>query len=155
MAMLRTRVRISFEDADGNGGAMSFILLPSLSSSGILSFLDTVTPILASLTDASIVSATSYQRYEFDTPNTATADADLNTKLALFYRNEEGTEGIYVPAPKEYLFTSEGPYAGIRLNIPSAEIDALNAALVAFPGPLATAEGEPFPLTFWIGGKML
>lgn len=155
MGLLRTRVSITFQDRDGNEGAMAFLLSPSLSSNDVLSFLNIVSPILEGLTNASVTGANSYQRYEFEEPNPALPGADLTSRLALFYRNEEGYEGIYVPAPKEALFTSEGPYAGIRLNVPSAAIDAFNGALADFPGTLATAEGEPFPLEYVVGGKML
>lgn len=151
----RLLLRLTFVDLEGNEGVLSFRLAPSLPSSALLDFLDTVQTVVQPLSNASLVSATAYNKYLFPSPNEATIDADINAKLALFYRSDDIYEAIYIPAPRAEIFEATGIFAGIRVVASNEALVAFNAALVAFPEALATPEGTPFPLEYVVGGLAL
>lgn len=88
-------------------------------------------------------------------PLEADPASDVHAKIALFYRNADYFEAIFIPSPKASLFESEGIYTGIRG-------DPLQPAMAPWttdaPTTLAnitTEEGEPFPTLFVVSGLMI
>lgn len=85
-------------------------------------------------------------------PQVADPTSDVQTRVALYYRNEDGPEAQFVPSPRPELFEQTGPYAGVRVAASDPDVALL---LSAFGDALAsslTPEGDPFPTVYVVGG---
>ena len=89
--------------------------------------------------------------------DTDPAEIGSNTQvlLALFYRNGEHWEALYLPSPKPEFLETSGPYAGIRLDMSNPDVVTAIEALSAALADVVTPEGDAFPTDFVVGGKVL
>lgn len=147
--------KLSFRDREGNIGTTSAYVALSLSDSDILSFLNSFCPIVQELSDASLYAVQVYRTFDIEGMPEPAADADLSSYVALFLGNDEYVEAIYIPAPKPEMFETTGIYSGIRTDATSAIVVSFAAdALTVLPFT-TTAEGDPFPTVFHVGGLVL
>jgi len=96
-------------------------------------------------------------RWIFRNDDTETAESGSTTQilLALFYRNGDRYDAIYLPAPNPDFWETTGPYAGVRLDMSNPTVVAAIEALSTALAEAVTPGGEPFPTEFVVGGKVV
>lgn len=90
-----------------------------------------------------------------DAPETAAIGSNTRRQLALFYRNGDLWEAFYLPSPDPSIFETDGPYAGIRVDMSNPTVVAAIADLTAALAAVVTPEGDPFPDEFQAGGLVI
>jgi hypothetical protein len=148
-------VQLVFADR-GTGQSKPAFRLPFLTSVvNVNAIMGAITADMLPLSDATLI-AVKYVWGWHDTEYTPPpSGATTQVKLALFYRSDERYEALHVPAPKASLFETDGPYAGIRLNMADTAVQDLIDNLTTALSGVVDEVGNPFPTTFLAGGRVL
>jgi hypothetical protein len=88
-------------------------------------------------------------------PQVADPASDVQTRVALYYRNEDGPEAQFIPSPRPDLFEQTGPYAGIRVDVANPDVALVLSAFGDALASTLTPEGDPFPTVYSVGGLAL
>jgi hypothetical protein len=148
-------VQLVFADR-GEGQSKPAFRLPFLTSvADANAIMTAVTADMLPLSDAVLIGVKFVWSWHDTDYSPPPIGATTQIKLALFYRSDERYEAIHIPAPKESLFETEGPYAGIRLNIADGAVATLIDNLTTSLSEVVDETGEAFPTTFLVGGKVL
>ena len=111
--------------------------------------------VVAPLTSAVLLGVRIVYRITESAPGSASEAVPAASNLALFYRNGEEWNAIYVPAPTEELWETDGPFAGIRLDLGNPAVvsllESLNLALAETGGEYFVSMGG----TFVNGGRAI
>lgn len=148
-------LRFQFADKEGNTSTFHLYVPIALSIAEIISFLDAKYTTLQNMSDASLTSVKVFYFFDFDNPRPAQIGSDVSSFAVLYYSNGDTYEPIYIPSPEASIFEGEGEYQSIRVDATNPAVGAFNAAIQSCPWPLATPEGEPFPVEYMVGGRLL
>lgn len=148
-------VRFTLIDRGNRKGSVSIRLPFSTSIGDAFSWAFDVAEKLLALSNAVLPQITITYEMRDASPALAPVGTDLSEKVAFYYRNGDMYEATVLPSPKEELFSTEQPYAGIRVDESASAMgpwtDPTSTVLVL----QTTLEGEPWPTTYIVGGKLL
>lgn len=149
------RLSITFIDRGGNEGKLSILFPATAEPSSVFAWLNSNLSVLTGISNAKIASAVWRLSLRNDSPTEPDDESDSASFLALYYRNEERFEAIFIPSPRTDLYDLQGDYAGIRLQ-QAGPFFSIAAELVSGAAiPHLQENGEAFPETLVVGGLAL
>jgi hypothetical protein len=149
------KVVYNFIDRDKRKGSTSIRLPFSITIATALSYAISLSGPISGISDAVLVGIDIIYRASDPDAITPLSGSTVDTKVSLFYREGEKIEAITIPAAKEELFETEGPYTAIRVDLLSDEMVTWMDYWADISGDITTAEGEAFPEEYLTGGKLL
>lgn len=148
------KVALGFRDREGRKAIITLNYPSSLPFATLFPEVLRLQSALQGASDALIVTASVTYTFKEEAPAVAGSLSNTYRKLALFYRNEQGYEMIMIPSPKLTIFELIGVMAGVRLNSLVPEVAPLTMGSNLLLDGLVTAEGDPFPTEFVVGGMV-
>jgi hypothetical protein len=148
-------VQLVFADREAGQSRPAFRLPFLTSVADANAVMSAITADMLPLSDAILVAVRLIWGWHDTEPTPPPSGPTTQVKLALFYRSDERYEALHVPAPKESLFETDGPFAGLRLNLSDTAVQVLIDNLTASLSGVVDETGEPWPATFLVGGKVL
>lgn len=143
-----------FSDRERNVGTVTLYCALALSDTDRLAFINLMAEKMQALSNASLTEVRTYYRILYDGIE-ASADADMTSRVLLYYSEGDTYETIDIPSPVPGLFETEGAYQGIRVSVVSTPFLAWVDGAAELLGYIVTKEGDPFPATYQVGGKSL
>ena len=148
-------VSVLFEDREGNQRATSLWFPFSLPISDLQTAMNLFITRAGAISDAYIRKWDVTYTWEDWEGSTAGADSDVIRRGAIFYRNGETYEALWVPSIRLDLAELGGDFAGIRLDAARPDVAALLVQLQDVVTFICTPEGDPFPTLYVVGGISL
>ena len=148
-------IQLVFADRGAGQSKPAFRLPFSTTVSNANAVMSAVIADMLPLSDAMLIGVKLIWGWHDTEPSLPPIGATTQVKLALFYRSDERYEALHIPAPKESLFETDGPYAGIRRNMADSAVVALIDNLTASLSDVVDETGQSWPTTFLAGGKVL
>jgi len=146
------KLAFSFQDRGGRKALLTCYLPFVASEADCISFASTLIASLGVLSDANIIGYTYTWQWTTDSEIAAAIGSNSRRALALFYRNDDRYEAIYIPSANMELTASGDNYDGIRVNYADPTTQGLIDAFTATLENVVTIEGLPFPGVYVVGG---
>lgn len=149
------KVALFFIDREGNVSQMTLHLPFSTPANSARNFALAALSLTSSISDAVPYGYKLTWSFREEEPDTPASTSDVRRLGALFYRNEDYYEAVWIPSAREELTEEQGLLKGVRFDENDTAYQNARDALTSALQATVTPEGDPWPDTYTSGGIAL